>query len=120
MSARHPLLSPETIRQIDRAASLHLGRRWVSQGFTDLNDQASHPAGIHHGRPFSVFAKLSVAADRRAQFAAELSGLHLIRLRTPVATPAPLTCSPDTTKSHRSTRASSSAGRCGASSPIWR
>lgn len=90
MTARHPLLSPETVRQIERAASLHLGRRWVSQGFTDLNEQASHPAGIHHGQPFSVFAKLSVAADGRAQFAAELSGLDLIRRRTPVATPTPV------------------------------
>lgn len=90
VTARHPLLSPDIVRAIEQAASQHLGRPWVSLRFTDLNDQASHPAGIHHGRPFSVFAKLSFAAGSRQHFAAELSGFDLIRQRTSVATPTPV------------------------------
>ncbi|MBM7785175.1 fructosamine kinase family protein [Tenggerimyces flavus] len=52
----------------------------------DLDDRASHPAGVFLGRPFSLFAKLGVAA----QVAAELRGLSLIRSRSSVATPLPV------------------------------
>jgi fructosamine-3-kinase len=73
----HPLLGAAAQAAIERAASAHRGRRWVSQGFTSLDDRASHPCGILHGAPFSVFAKLSPAADAREQFTAELAGLRL-------------------------------------------
>src|SRR4051794_39598472 len=42
----HPLLEANVKSAIERAASGHLGRRWVSTAFTDLNDRASHPCGI--------------------------------------------------------------------------
>jgi fructosamine-3-kinase len=76
MAPAHPLRDPALILEIERAASEHLGRPWISQGFTDLAGRASHPCAILHGQPFSVFAKLGQAA--RDQFAAELAGLRLL------------------------------------------
>jgi fructosamine-3-kinase len=54
----HPLLGPTVLAEIERAATAHRGRRWAGQGFTSLDDRGSHPCGILHGTPFSVFAKL--------------------------------------------------------------
>jgi hypothetical protein len=34
MTAAHPLLDPATRATIEHAASEHLGRPWLSQGFT--------------------------------------------------------------------------------------
>jgi fructosamine-3-kinase len=64
--------------------------QWITDGFTDLSDRASHPSGIFHGSLVSVFAKLSFAADARRLFAAELDGLDLIRRSAQVATPTPI------------------------------
>jgi fructosamine-3-kinase len=86
----HPLLCPHVTHEIERAASAHLGRPWLSTRFTDLDDRASHPAGIFHGPSLAVFAKLSVAADARDQFIAELAGLDLLRQRAHVAVPMPV------------------------------
>lgn len=89
MSWEHPLLDPAVVAEIERAASEHRGRPWVSQGFTSLDERSSHPCGILHGQPFSVFAKLSAATDAWGQFTAELAGLRLLsqaaRVPTPVA-----------------------------------
>jgi fructosamine-3-kinase len=86
----HPLLGATVRAQIELAASAHLGRPWVSQGFTSLDDRASHPCGILHGAPFSVFAKLGLAADAREQFTAELAGLRLIGQSAGVRVPVPV------------------------------
>jgi len=90
MRPAHPLLDAAVLAAVERTASEHQGCRWVSQGFTDLNDRASHPCGILHGTPFSVFAKLGTAADAREQFTAELAGVRLLsraaRVPVPVAT----------------------------------
>jgi fructosamine-3-kinase len=86
----HPLFDDNIRRAIERAASHHLGRRWASRSFTDLNDRASHPSGVLHGEPFSVFAKLGLDADAAEQFASELSGLALVRHRAGIATPTPI------------------------------
>ena len=76
--APHPLLDPETLATIERAASEHLlGRPWLSQGFTSLDERSSHPCGVFRGLPFSVFAKLSTA---RKQFTAELGTVAPIQL----------------------------------------
>jgi fructosamine-3-kinase len=88
----HSLLRPHIVRQVERAASAHLGRPWLSSRFTDLSDRAAHPAGIFHGPSLSVFAKLSAAADGRDQFTAELAGLDLLRRRAHVAVPTPIAC----------------------------
>jgi len=78
----HPLLDDNIKRAIESAASFHLGRSWVSRSFTDLNDRASHPCGLLHGLPFSVFAKLWLYVESVEQFKAELTGLG--------ATPTPI------------------------------
>jgi hypothetical protein len=83
----HPLLGAPVLAAIERAASAHRGRRWVGQGFTSLDDRASHPCGILHGTPFSVFAKLGPAVGAREQFTAELTGLRLLRRAAPVPVP---------------------------------
>ena len=87
MRPAHPLLDPAVLATIERAASAHRGRRWAVQGFTALDDRASHPCGILHGAPFSVFAKLSAAAGAREQFTAELAGLRLLGRAVPVPVP---------------------------------
>jgi fructosamine-3-kinase len=90
VTAAHPLLEAGVRAAIERAASRHLGRPWAVAGFTDLNHRASHPAGILHGEPFSVFAKLGLDASAGERFDAELRGLTLLRDRARVATPTPI------------------------------
>jgi len=86
----HPLLADSVIRAIEHAASAHRGKPWVYRAFTDRSDLASHPSGVFHGEPFSVFAKLGVAANAGEQFAAELSGLNLLRDLAAIAIPTPI------------------------------
>jgi fructosamine-3-kinase len=86
----HPLLDPEIVRAVERAAAAHLGHAWARTGFTGLNHRASHPCGIFTGTPVSVFAKLEGSPAGRERFAAELRGVRLIRSRTAVATPVPV------------------------------
>ena len=86
----HPLLESNVKSAIESAASRHLGRRWVSYAFTDLNDRASHPCGVLHGEPFSVFAKLDIGDNAEEMFQAELSGLTLLRDRARIAIPTPI------------------------------
>ena len=90
MPGIHPLLDEDIKRTIERAAAHHLGRSWASTAFTDLNDRASHPCGIFHGQPFSVFAKLGLEVDAAEQFTSELGGLALVRHRAGIATPTPI------------------------------
>ena len=85
-----PLCDPDIVTAIERAASGHLGRPWLSQGLTDLGDRASHPCGVLHGQPFSVFAKFSGAADARDQFTAELAGLQTLTRLAGIDTPVPV------------------------------
>lgn len=75
------------VRAVEAAASARLGRPWTATGFTDLDERASHPAGIFRGAPFSVFAKFGTDV---AQFTAEVRGLTLLAERAGVATPAPV------------------------------
>jgi fructosamine-3-kinase len=88
--AQHPLLDGAVVAAIERAASAHLGRPWLSRGFTDLDARASHPSGVLHGEPFSVFAKLGAGADAREQFTAELDGLRLLSRAAGIRTPVPV------------------------------
>jgi protein-ribulosamine 3-kinase len=84
---RHPLLDPALRRSVEAATSSHLGSEWTSTGFRDLNDRASHPAGIFCGEQLSVFVKASFANDGDEVFRAELDGLVLLRKRAGVITP---------------------------------
>lgn len=84
------LLDPAVRAAVQRAASAHRGTRWTGSGFTDLADRGYHPCGIFQGTPFSVFAKLSAAADAHAQFSTELAGLRLLHDRAGAAVPVPV------------------------------
>jgi fructosamine-3-kinase len=75
---------------MDRAVSDYLGERWTCTSFVNLNDQASHPAGILHGSGLSVFAKLGLETDSAKQFTSELSGLAFVRNAAAVVTPTPI------------------------------
>src|SRR5689334_7432185 len=86
----HPLLGAAVLTQVEQAASAHLGRSWAAQGFTSLDGRASHPCGILHGVPFSVFAKLGPSAGAREEFTAELAGLRLIGQAAGVRVPVPV------------------------------
>jgi fructosamine-3-kinase len=86
----HPLLERAVIREIERAASAHRGRRWIADGFTDLADRSCHPCGVLHGPMFSVFAKLGVGAGSAEQFTTELRGLDMLSQQADVATPTPI------------------------------
>jgi fructosamine-3-kinase len=86
----HPLIESNVKSAIKGAASRHLGRRWVSHAFTDLNDRASHPCGVLHGEPFSVFAKLDIGDNAEEKLQAELRGLTLLRDRARIAIPTPI------------------------------
>jgi fructosamine-3-kinase len=86
----HPLLDAGVVREVEQAASAHLGRPWQHLGFTDRNDRASHPCGIFSGEPFSVFVKLYAGPNGLEQAAAEVAGLRFIQLVSEVATPAPV------------------------------
>lgn len=90
VTAGHPLLEANIKATIEDAASRHLGRRWASDAFTDLNDRASHPCGVFYGEPFSVFAKLGIGDDAGEKFLAELRGLTFLRETARIATPAPI------------------------------
>lgn len=90
MTGGHPLLEARVKAAVEHAASLHRGRPWAATSFTDLDDRASHPCGVLHGEPFSVFAKLDVGRDARDTFECELRGLAVLRERAGIATPTPI------------------------------
>ncbi|HTT51225.1 MAG TPA: fructosamine kinase family protein [Streptosporangiaceae bacterium] len=90
MALTHPLLDPAVRGAVARAASAHRGTPWTGTGFTDLGGRSSHPAGVFHGTPFPVFAKLAVAAGAEAQITAELAGLRLLHDQAGVATAVPV------------------------------
>ncbi|SDT08844.1 fructosamine kinase family protein [Microlunatus soli] len=96
MAAAHPLLTSTVRSAIEDAVSHHLGRRWVTVRFTDLNDRASHDCGVLHGEQLSVFAKLDrargaedrITAEQKVR--AERDGLTLLQDRAGIAVPTPI------------------------------
>jgi fructosamine-3-kinase len=78
------------VREVEQAASAHLGRQWRYLGFADLGDRASHPCGIFSGEPFSVFVKLYAGLNGLEQVTAEVAGLRFIHHVCDVATPVPV------------------------------
>jgi protein-ribulosamine 3-kinase len=85
----HPLRRAAVVQAVTAAASAHRGGLWLPAGFTDLSDRSSHPCGILHGEPFSVFAKLA-GPDGADEARAELAALALVSQLAGVATPVPV------------------------------
>jgi protein-ribulosamine 3-kinase len=83
----HPLLT-DTIRPlIETIISAHQDRTWRIQQVSDMHDRASHPALLLSDDRFSVFAKLSTAANGLEQFEVEWSGLETLSHKAGILTP---------------------------------
>jgi hypothetical protein len=83
--ASNPLRIP-----VEQIVSEHRGRPWTIKDARDMTEFACHPCAILSDGSYSVFAKLSEAANGFEQFEIELAGLRLLRERSGVLTPTPI------------------------------
>jgi fructosamine-3-kinase len=89
----HRLQAPDVIESIERTVGAHLGRRWRVSRFVNLDDRASHPAGILLGDDsdsFNVFVKYGVGDEASSAFRREVDGLAILRDRGGVRTALPV------------------------------
>ena len=86
----HPLLKDQLRVSVERIVSDYRGEQWVMKEFRDMNEFSSHPSAILSDGSYSVFVKLSTAANGLEQFERELAGLHLLSDRAGVLTPPPI------------------------------
>ena len=86
----HPLLKAKLRVLVERIVSDYRGEHWVMKEFRDMNEFSSHPSAILSDGSYSVFVKLSTAANGLEQFERELAGLHLLSDRAGVLTPTPV------------------------------
>jgi len=75
---------------IEQFVVRHCGRGWSIKEFKDLNDLSSHPSAILSDGDYSVFVKLSNAANGLEQFEVELAGLQMLSSLAGVLTPTPI------------------------------
>jgi len=73
-----PLLDASLRIPIEQLVSEHIGQRWNIKQFRDMRDFSSHPSAIFSDDTYSVFVKLSQAANGLEQFELELKGLQLL------------------------------------------
>jgi protein-ribulosamine 3-kinase len=66
------------------------GKGWEAKEFRDMNEFSSHPSAILSDGSYSVFVKLSTAANGLEQFEIELAGLRLLSKLTGVLIPTPI------------------------------
>ncbi|MEE4193710.1 MAG: fructosamine kinase family protein [Anaerolineae bacterium] len=82
------LLMTEIYRPvIEEIVSAHLGRTWRILQVIDMKDRASHPALVLSDGEYSVFVKLSTAANGLEQFEVEWSCLEILSRRADILTP---------------------------------
>ena len=86
----HPLLKDQLRVSVERIVSDYRGEQWVVKEFRDMNEFSSHPSAILSDCSYSVFVKLSTAANGLEQFERELAGLRLLSDRAGVLTPMPI------------------------------
>lgn len=72
---------------IEQAVSQYRGQKWMVEDFKDLNDLSSHPSAMLSNGSYSVFVKLSTAANGLEQFEIELAGLKFLSERSGVRIP---------------------------------
>lgn len=72
---------------IEQTVVRHIGRSWRIEQFHDLHDLSSHPAAILSNGSYSVFAKLSDAANGLEQLEVEVAGLRTLSQLAQVAVP---------------------------------
>ena len=83
--ANNPLRIP-----VEQIVSEHIGRPWMINAARDMSDYACHPCAILSDGSYTVFAKLSEAANGLEQFEIELASLRLLRERTDILIPTPV------------------------------
>ncbi|MEP7133704.1 MAG: fructosamine kinase family protein [Chloroflexota bacterium] len=84
------LLSATFRTPVEQLVSKYTGKRWTVKQFRDMNDFSSHPSAIFSNEEYSVFVKLSQAANGLEQFETELAGLRLLSKLAGVLTPTPI------------------------------
>jgi protein-ribulosamine 3-kinase len=88
----HPLRNEQVQAAIERLVSEYRSQKWTVKIFRDMNDFSSHPSALLSDELYSVFVKMSVAANGLEQFERELAGLRLladvagVRIPTPIGT----------------------------------
>lgn len=82
-----PFLIDPLSTQIEQSVSTHIGRRWRLTSYHDLHDLSSHPAAILSDGTYSVFAKLSDAANGLQQLEVEVAGLRTLHQLARVTVP---------------------------------
>ena len=86
----HPVLNDQLRVAVEKVVSQYRGKRWAMKDFRDMNEFSSHPAAILSDGSYSVFVKLSTAANGLEQFERELAGLRLLSERSGVLIPTPI------------------------------
>lgn len=86
----HPLLKDQLRVAVEKIVSDYRGKRWEMKEFRDLNEFSSHPSAILSDGSYSVFVKLSTAANGLEQFELELAGLRLLSEQAGVLIPTPI------------------------------
>jgi len=82
-----PLLAEIFRIPVERLVSEYNGKSWQVQQFRDMNEFSSHPSALFSDGTYSVFVKLSSAANGLEQFETELAGLRLLAELSGVLTP---------------------------------
>jgi fructosamine-3-kinase len=86
----HPLLSERIRFAVEELVSVHHRKGWALKEFRDMNEFSSHPSAILSNGSYSVFVKLSQAANGLEQFEAELAGLRLLSELAGALIPTPI------------------------------
>lgn len=86
----HPLLKDQLRTAVEGIVTDYRGERWKIKEFKDMNEFSSHPSAILSDGSYSVFVKLSPAANGLEQFERELAGLRLLSERAGVLIPTPV------------------------------
>lgn len=86
----HPLRNDQLRIAIEKLVSNFRGKKWDVREFRDMNEFSSHPSAILSDDSYSVFVKLSRAANGQEQFETELAGLRLLSDLSGVLIPTPI------------------------------
>ena len=86
----HPLFNDQFRVAVEHIVSEYRGAKWEVRQFRDMNDFSSHPSAILSDGSYSIFAKLSTAANGQEQFETELAGLRILSELAGALIPTPI------------------------------
>ena len=90
MNHPHPLFNYSFRAAVEQIVSDYRGATWEMMEFRDMNEFSSHPSAILSNGSYSIFVKLSTAANGLEQFETELAGLRLLSELAGVLIPTPI------------------------------